>query len=87
MTNDLPRETNRADEIKELTSKGIIPVKKDLEEHPENLMESIVWPAGRVAAQIHDVLLAKEIVDNMMNDASDILIRNAALVNNHKAKL
>lgn len=63
-----------------------MPVKKDLEEHPENHMKSISWLSGRVAAQIKDILPAKEIIDNMVKDASDIMTRGASLVNS-KAKL
>lgn len=42
--------------------------------------------SGRVAAQIHDVLPAKVIVETMVKEASDIMIRNASLVNS-KSKL
>ena len=41
---------------------------------------------GRVAAQIHEVLPAKEIIKGMVNDAARILKHNASLVN-PKAKL
>lgn len=34
------RENNRQEEIKELTSKGVIPVYDDLEKHPEKSLES-----------------------------------------------
>ena len=34
------RENNRQAEIKELTSKGIIPIYDDLEKHPEKSLES-----------------------------------------------
>ena len=78
--------TNRTAEIEDLTSKGIIPYEKDLEDHPENRLKSIVWLSGRVAAQIHDILPAKEIIDNMVQDASQILIRGASLVST-KARL
>jgi NAD(P)H-dependent flavin oxidoreductase YrpB (nitropropane dioxygenase family) len=78
--------TNRTAEIKELTSKGIIPYDKDLEDHPENRLRSIAWLSGRVAAQIHDILPAKEIIDNMVRDASQILIHGASLVST-KSKL
>lgn len=61
-------------------------MKKDLEEHPENHMKSISWLSGRVAAQITDILPAKEIVDNMVKDASEILTRGASLVS-PKSKL
>ena len=34
---NVPRENNRQEEIKLLTSQGIIPVDKDVEDHPENM--------------------------------------------------
>ncbi|KAF8553556.1 2-nitropropane dioxygenase [Imleria badia] len=71
---------NRQEEIKELTSKGIIPVERDLEQHPEKSMEVRAWLIGRVAALIHDVLPAQQIVDDMVSDAAKILQQNASRV-------
>ena len=82
------RNNNRQAEIKELTSKGIIPVEHDLKDHPEKSLEARAWLIGRVAALIHEVLPAKEIVENMVNDAAKILQENAAKVSvAGKAKL
>lgn len=82
------RNTNRQAEIKELTSKGILPIEHDLKEHPEKSLESRAWLIGRVAALIHEVLPAKEIVDSMVNDAAKIMQENAAKVTvSPKAKL
>ena len=75
-----PRNNNRQEEIKELTSKGIIPSNHDLEQHPEKSIEARVWLMGRVAALIHDVPSAQQIVDNMVSDAAKILLQNASLV-------
>lgn len=50
---DPARERNRGDEIKQLTSQGIIPVDKDVEDHPEKSMEARRWLMGQVAALIH----------------------------------
>jgi len=72
-------ELNRQAEIKELTSKGIIPHEHELEKHPEKSVEAR-WLIGRVAALIHEVLPAKVIIDQMVGDASKILIQNASLV-------
>ncbi len=43
-------EKNRQAEIKELTSKGIIPVEHDLEKHAEKSLEARPWLMGKVAA-------------------------------------
>ncbi|KAK0194223.1 2-nitropropane dioxygenase [Armillaria mellea] len=78
-------ETNRQDEIKELTSKGIIPAEKDLEEHPEKSISARPWLMGTVSALIHDILPAKGIIENMINDAVEIIQRDASRLS--KAKL
>ncbi|KAK0236360.1 2-nitropropane dioxygenase [Armillaria nabsnona] len=78
-------ETNRQDEIKELTSKGIIPAEKDLEEHPEKSISARPWLMGTVSALIHDILPAKDIIENMINDAVEIIQRDASRI--MKAKL
>ncbi|KAF7430992.1 hypothetical protein PC9H_006707 [Pleurotus ostreatus] len=71
---------NRAQEIKELTSNGIIPHEHELQKHPEKSVEGRSWLMGRVAAMIHEVLPAKQIVDSMVNDAAQILQANASKV-------
>ena len=71
---------NRQQEIKELTSKGIIPHEHELEKHPEKSLEGRTWLLGRVSALIHEVLPAKTIVDNMVNDAARVIQSNAAKV-------
>ena len=69
---------NRQAEIKELTSKGILPYEHEMEKHPERAGPSTrPWLIGRVSALIHEVLPAKTIVDNMVNDAAKILTANA----------
>ena len=75
-----PRNNNRQEEIKELTSKGILPASHDIEQHPEKSIEARPWLMGRVAALIHDVLPAQQIVDDMVSDAAKILQQNASLV-------
>jgi len=79
-------ENNRQAEAKALLAKGIVPVEDDLKKHPENFLRSRPWLTGRVAAQIHEILPAKKIIDDMVNDAAKILKHNASLVN-PKAKL
>lgn len=79
---------NRQQEIKELTSKGIIPHEHEVEKHPEISAQARSWLIGKCAAMIHEVLPAKVIVEQMVNDAATILQENAAKVNvNAKAKL
>ncbi|KAL1739576.1 2-nitropropane dioxygenase [Schizophyllum fasciatum] len=73
-------ENNRQHDIRELTSKGSIPYNKDLEEHPHKSIEARPWFMGLVAALIDDVLPAKDIVENMVNDAAEVLKQKAAMV-------
>jgi len=80
------RENNRQAEAKALLQQGILPVEKDLKEHPEKSLASRPWLTGRVAAQIHEVLPAKKIIDDMVNEAATILRHNGSMVNS-KAKL
>lgn len=77
---------NRQAEIKELTSKGIIPATWDIEQHPEKSLQARTFLIGRVAALINDVLPARQIVDEMVSDAVKILQHGASLVST-KAKL
>ncbi|KAF8610775.1 2-nitropropane dioxygenase [Ceratobasidium sp. AG-I] len=62
-------EDNRREEIKELTTKGIIPNEHEMEKHPEKSLQARTFLMGSVSAVIHDVLPAKTIVDNMVKDA------------------
>ncbi|KAJ3555981.1 hypothetical protein NM688_g2279 [Phlebia brevispora] len=71
---------NRQAEIKELTSKGVLPHEHELEQHPEKSLQGRTFLIGRVAALIHEVLPAKTIIDNMVNDAAKIMTENAARV-------
>ncbi|EKM50607.1 uncharacterized protein PHACADRAFT_178346 [Phanerochaete carnosa HHB-10118-sp] len=70
--------SNRQQEIKELTSKGILPHDHELEKHPEKSLEGRTFLIGRVSALIDEVLPAKTIVENMVNDAARIIQSNAA---------
>lgn len=71
---------NRQAEIKELTSKGIIPHYHELEKDPSKSVPGRPWLMGRVSALIHEILPAKVIVETMVNDAAEIMERNASLV-------
>ncbi|PCH36286.1 2-nitropropane dioxygenase [Wolfiporia cocos MD-104 SS10] len=77
---------NRQEEIKELTSKGILPHDEEMRKHPEKHASTITFLSGRVAGLIHDILPAKTIVENMVNEAAQVLQAGAAKVN-VKAKL
>ncbi|KAK6967128.1 NMO domain-containing protein [Favolaschia claudopus] len=77
---------NRQAEIKELTSKGLLPHEVELEKHPEKSLEGRPWLMGRVSSLINDVLPAKTIVDNMVNDAAAQLQRGNQYLSS-KAKL
>jgi NAD(P)H-dependent flavin oxidoreductase YrpB (nitropropane dioxygenase family) len=79
-------ETKRQAEIVELTSRGKIPVEKDLEDHPEKSMEARPWLMGQVAGAIPSVKPAKEIVDDMVKGAVEALSGGAGFVKG-KAKL
>lgn len=76
----LYREENRQKEIKELTSQGILPHENELKQHPEKSVKGRSWLMGEVSALIHDVLPAKTIVDNMVEEAAEILRRGGAMV-------
>lgn len=71
---------NRQAEIKELTSKGILPAEQDVQAHPEKSLQARTFLIGRVSALIDDVLPAKVIVDRMVGDAVEILKRGSGLV-------
>ena len=80
------RNNNRQQEIKELTSKGIIPHDHELQNHPEKHGKGITFLSGRVAGLITEVLPAQTIINNMVNEAAAIIQSNAANVQ-VKAKL
>jgi NAD(P)H-dependent flavin oxidoreductase YrpB (nitropropane dioxygenase family) len=73
-------ETNRQSEIKELTSQGRLPVNEDVEAHPEKSMGARPWLMGSVSALIKEVLPAKTIVDDMVNDAAEIIVERSKIV-------
>ncbi|KAG8766650.1 hypothetical protein FRC12_006729 [Ceratobasidium sp. 428] len=79
-------EDNRADEIKELTGKGVVPHYHEMEKHPEKSMAAHHYLMGTVAAVIKDVLPAKVIVDNMVADAVKCIQAGNAMVGG-KARL
>ncbi|KAL5490217.1 hypothetical protein ACEPAI_5050 [Sanghuangporus weigelae] len=66
-------EENRRDEIKKLTTEGKIPHEVELEKHPEKSLPGRAWLMGKVAAAIHDIKPAKEIVDEMITTAAQCI--------------
>lgn len=69
------RERNRQEEIKELTSQGVVPHDREMEKHPEKSVQGRAWLIGAVSSEIREVLPAKTIVDNMIADAVKQLTR------------
>ncbi|KAJ5787115.1 hypothetical protein N7457_002105 [Penicillium paradoxum] len=71
-------EENRSEEIKQLTAKGIIPVEHDMENLPDDVDDDALDNArpflmGKVAAVVNEKKSAKAIVDELVNDAADLL--------------
>ncbi|KAJ3185800.1 hypothetical protein HDU85_001168 [Gaertneriomyces sp. JEL0708] len=62
---------DKPDEIKKLTQQGVIPAAEDMDEQPE----ARPLLMGQVAGAIKDVKPAKEIVDEMVHGAVDVLKR------------
>ncbi|KAJ3212031.1 hypothetical protein HK099_007816 [Clydaea vesicula] len=80
-------ETNRRDEIQQLTQKGVIPYTVDQEkvtdptpEDMKKLMNARPWLMGQVAGSIHDIKPAKEIMDEMTQGAIKILRENSLAI-------
>ncbi|KAI5776372.1 2-nitropropane dioxygenase [Geopyxis carbonaria] len=80
-------ETNRKDEIKELTSKGVIPVEYDMErlDNEDKLDDDTMENArpflmGKVAAVVNDKKPAKAIVDEMVAEAVEQLNKGTKYV-------
>lgn len=67
-------ENERAQEIKELTSKGIVPVEHDLENLGDDVDDETMDNArpflmGKAAAVVNEKKSAKAVVDEMVDDA------------------
>ena len=78
-------EENRREEIKTLTSKGVIPNEHEMEQHPEKSLQARTFLMGSVSAVIKDVLPAKTIVDNMIKEAVERIQQgNGLLASNPK---
>jgi len=74
-------EKNRAEQIKELCAKGVLPVKHDMQERmakkedvtPEMIAAAYPLLSGSCAGAISDIKSAKEIIDSMMREAVESL--------------
>ena len=75
-------EENRQEDIKALTSKGVVPVQDDMkhmESSGENnmtmkeVLELHPMLMGQCAAAIHDIIPAKQIVEEMVNEAVKLI--------------
>ena len=78
-------EENRAQEIKELTSKGVIPVEHDFETLGDELDDDTMDNArpflmGKAAAVVNEKKSAKAIVDEMVGDAVAWLAKGQQMV-------
>ncbi|OBT49514.1 hypothetical protein VE04_10192 [Pseudogymnoascus sp. 24MN13] len=67
-------EVNRAQEIKDLTSKGIIPVEDDFEKMGDDIDDETMDSArpflmGKAAAVVNEKKSAKAVVDELVGDA------------------
>lgn len=67
-------EETRQQEIQELTSKGVIPVEHDMENLPDDVDDELIdqvrpWLMGKAAAVVDKKMPAKDIVDELVNDA------------------
>eukprot|EP01061_Rhynchopus_euleeides_P007207 TRINITY_DN1619_c0_g1_i4.p1 TRINITY_DN1619_c0_g1~~TRINITY_DN1619_c0_g1_i4.p1 ORF type:complete len:378 (+),score=154.63 TRINITY_DN1619_c0_g1_i4:60-1136(+) len=78
-------ENTRQEEIRELTSKGVVPYAKQRDEalatgKPFSIAKTRMLLAGQVAGSINSVLTAKQIVDSMTHGAARILQERAARI-------
>ncbi|KAJ5368472.1 uncharacterized protein N7496_008232 [Penicillium cataractarum] len=78
-------EENRAEEIKQLTAKGIIPVEHDFENLPDDVDDDTLDNArpflmGKVAAVVNEKKSAKAIVDELVTDAAALLKKGNQMV-------
>ena len=74
--------------MKELASKGVIPVDHDFENLPDDVDDEVLdnarpWLMGKVAAVVNECKPAKAIVDELVTDAAKWLQKG----NSYVAKL
>merc|ERR1712146_9749 len=79
---------SRAEEVKRLCAKGILPFKNHMDEtkkkNPDKLGELFIqgfpFLMGQGAAGVHDIRTAKEIVEGMVSQAVEITRRNSSSI-------
>ena len=94
--------TERKDKMRELLDKGVIPYKYDFDEKKGKLKNEKIKPmlkklsdfvphlSGQVAGSITKILSAKEIIDEMINEAIDVIKKGNMIIvpyNNNRSKL
>lgn len=79
---------DRDEEVRKLTGEGKIPHDVELQKHPEKSLEGKSWLMGDVSALINDIKPAKQIIDDMVKEASQCLQHGNSLVSGQsRAKL
>ena len=78
-------EENRAEDIKQLTAKGVIPVEHDFENLPDDVDDDTIDNArpylmGKTAAVVNEKKSAKAIVDELVNEASELLNKGHRMI-------
>ena len=76
-------EQNRAEEVKELTSKGIVPVVRDIDEaeNPAKARAELQpLLMGECSAAVEDIKPAKDIIEDMVSTAIAIMKQNVSYV-------
>ena len=78
-------EENRAQEIKELTAKGVIPVEHDFEKLGDDIDDETMDNArpflmGKAAAAVNEKKSAKALVDELVGDAVKVIANSSKLV-------
>ena len=86
-------EQQRMEEMKQTLASGVIPWVQDMDVKekgewpndktravPDNIPYKLPWLSGQVAGAITEILSCKQIVDSMVNDAAQIMQRNASIV-------
>lgn len=78
-------EENRSQEIKDLTSKGIIPVEDDIEKLGDDVDDEAMDNArpflmGKAAAVVNEKKSAKAIVDEMVSEAASWLRKGQTML-------
>lgn len=83
-------EENRQNDIKELTNKGVIPVEHDIERMGDDIDDETMDNArpflmGKVAAVVNEKKTAKQIIDEMVSEAADVIsANNSSIVSKSK---